>query len=69
MYPGVSAKVQEFFDEKGLDVAVAFCPERVAQGNVIREFSELPQIASVFSERGLQGANNSFDPSRSASSL
>ena len=69
VYPGVSAKVQEFFDEKGLDVAVAFCPERVAQGNVIREFSELPQIASVFSERGLQGANNSFDPSRSASSL
>lgn len=62
VYPGVSAKVQEFFDEKGLDVAVAFCPERVAQGNVIRELSELPQIVSAFSERGLQGATELFRP-------
>jgi UDP-N-acetyl-D-mannosaminuronic acid dehydrogenase len=60
VYPGVSRKVQDFFDREGLDVAVAFCPERVAQGKVIRELSELPQIVSAFSERGLTAARELF---------
>jgi len=62
VYPGVSARVQEFFDRRGLDVAVAFCPERIAQGRAIVELAKLPQIVSAFSERGLLGAKALFAP-------
>jgi len=33
------------------------CPDAVAQGHSLREFSELPQIVSAFDERGLEAAN------------
>jgi UDP-N-acetyl-D-mannosaminuronic acid dehydrogenase len=62
VYPGTSAQVQRFFDRHKLDVAVAFCPERVAQGKSIRELRELPQIISAFSERGLTAARGLFAP-------
>lgn len=62
VYPGVSARVQEFFDRRGLDVAVTFCPERIAQGRAIIELAELPQIVSAFSERGLAAAKALFQP-------
>ena len=62
VYPGVSAKVQQFFERHGLDVAVAFCPERVAQGRAIIELRRLPQIISAFSERGLTAARALFEP-------
>lgn len=61
VYPGVSARVQRFFEAKGLDVAVAFCPERIAQGRAIVELVKLPQIVSAFSERGIEGARTLFD--------
>jgi UDP-N-acetyl-D-mannosaminuronic acid dehydrogenase len=60
VYPGVSAKVQGFFDRRGLDVAVAFCPERIAQGYAITEVAQLPQIVSGFSERGIRAAKAFF---------
>jgi len=62
VYPGVSARVQEFFERRGLDVAVAFCPERIAQGRAIVELAKLPQIVSAFSERGLSAAKALFEP-------
>ncbi|HEX7672445.1 MAG TPA: nucleotide sugar dehydrogenase [Polyangiaceae bacterium] len=62
VYPGVSAKVQAFFDQRGLDIAVAFCPERIAQGRAIQELGKLPQIISAFSERGLAAARALFEP-------
>jgi UDP-N-acetyl-D-mannosaminuronic acid dehydrogenase len=48
IYPGISAHVQQYLRDKGLDIPVAFCPERVAQGHSLREFRELPQIISAF---------------------
>lgn len=62
VYPGVSAKVQRFLDRRGLDVAVAFCPERIAQGRAIEELAKLPQIISAFSEGGLAAAKELFAP-------
>jgi UDP-N-acetyl-D-mannosaminuronic acid dehydrogenase len=62
VYPGVTARVQQFFDKNDLDVAVAFCPERIAQGRAIVELAELPQIISAFSKRGLDGARSLFEP-------
>ena len=48
VYPGTSAKVQRWLRERGLNMSVTFCPERVAQGYSVREFAELPQIVSSF---------------------
>jgi UDP-N-acetyl-D-mannosaminuronic acid dehydrogenase len=60
VYPGTSAKVRDWLLEHGLKTSVAFCPERVAQGHSLREFSELPQIVSAFDERGLEAASELF---------
>src|SRR5450432_2320832 len=48
VFPGISQHIQDYLDEKGVGVQVAFCPERVAQGYSIREFKQLPQIISAF---------------------
>jgi UDP-N-acetyl-D-mannosaminuronic acid dehydrogenase len=60
VYPGTTAKVQEWLREQGLKTSVAFCPERVAQGHSLREFAELPQIVSAFDERGLEAVSKLF---------
>lgn len=60
VFPGTSARVQRWVKEQGLDIRVAFCPERVAQGHSLREFDELPQIVSAFDERGLAEAKALF---------
>jgi len=48
VFPGISRLIQNDLRDKGLDIAVAFCPERVAQGFSLREFQSLPQIISAF---------------------
>ncbi len=62
VYPGTSRKIQDWLDERGLRVDVAFCPERIAQGFAIPEIRELPQIISAFSESGLEAAREFFEP-------
>jgi UDP-N-acetyl-D-mannosaminuronic acid dehydrogenase len=44
VFPGITSHVKEQLHRKGLNIAVAFCPERVAEGSSLREFRELPQI-------------------------
>ena len=48
IFPGISAYTRRWLRDRGLDVQVAFCPERVAQGQSLREFRTLPQIISAF---------------------
>lgn len=48
VFPGTSQHIQHYLQERRLDIQVAFCPERVAQGESLREFRELPQIISAF---------------------
>jgi UDP-N-acetyl-D-mannosaminuronic acid dehydrogenase len=62
VYPGTSARAQQLLKERGLDVDVAFCPERVAEGQALREIRTLPQIISSFSPKGLQAARELFGP-------
>ena len=62
VYPGMSQKLQEQLHARGLDVDVAFCPERVAQGHSLEELQRLPQIVSAFSPRGLAAARDFFAP-------
>lgn len=53
VFPGISRHVQRYLASKGLDIGVAFCPERVAQGHSLREFRQLPQIISAFDKETL----------------
>jgi UDP-N-acetyl-D-mannosaminuronic acid dehydrogenase len=46
LYPGVTQLVHRLMESEGLDVAVSFCPERIAEGNALVELSQLPQIIS-----------------------
>src|SRR4051812_29057986 len=44
VFPGMTRHIERYLQENGLAIKVAFCPERVAQGNSIQEFQSLPQI-------------------------
>ena len=46
VYPGVTRGVEKLFEEAGLAVDVAFCPERIAEGKAMEELFSLPQIVS-----------------------
>src|ERR1700722_574629 len=60
LYPGTSARVARWFDENGLKVDVAVCPERVSQGQGLVEIFSLPQIISSFSDKGLTRVRELF---------
>lgn len=46
LYPGVTSLVAKLVARIGLDIDVAFCPERIAEGKAMTELYELPQIVS-----------------------
>lgn len=52
VYPGVTALVEDLMVDRGLDIDVAFCPERIAQGKAMIELFELPQIIASRSATG-----------------
>ena len=60
VFPGVTRLVEEFIESTGLDIDVSFCPERIAEGKAFVELSELPQIVSARSDRGVQRATQLF---------
>lgn len=51
VYPGVTRRVEGLIDERGLEVDVAFCPERIAEGHAMEELFALPQIVSARDQR------------------
>jgi UDP-N-acetyl-D-mannosaminuronic acid dehydrogenase len=60
VYPGVTARVEKMVAGLGVDIDVAFCPERIAEGKAMTELFELPQIVSSRSTRGLDRASRLF---------
>ncbi len=44
--PGTTERLQRFLADRGFDLPVAFCPERVVQGQAIEEIQHMPQIVS-----------------------
>ncbi|HWG62655.1 MAG TPA: nucleotide sugar dehydrogenase [Streptosporangiaceae bacterium] len=60
VYPGVTALVEQMIAKLGLDIDVAFCPERIAEGKAMTELFELPQIVSSSTERGIDRATVLF---------
>jgi UDP-N-acetyl-D-mannosaminuronic acid dehydrogenase len=62
VYPGSSKMINDILIKEGLNIDVAFCPERIAQGHAVRELADLPQIISSFTENGLQKCEKLFKP-------
>lgn len=60
IYPGVTRKIEQLLGESGLDVDVAFCPERIAEGRAMVELFSLPQIVSARTQRGRSRAAELF---------
>jgi UDP-N-acetyl-D-mannosaminuronic acid dehydrogenase len=60
LYPGVTALVELRLLELGLELDVAFCPERIAEGKAMEELFELPQIVSGRSDAALTRAEKLF---------
>ena len=60
VFPGVTALVEKMLAGLGLQIDVAFCPERIAEGKAMTELFELPQIVSARSPRGMERAAKLF---------
>jgi UDP-N-acetyl-D-mannosaminuronic acid dehydrogenase len=56
IYPGVSGYVSRYLKDKGVEPMIAFCPERIVQGNATKEIQELPQIVSGITKKAQQEA-------------
>nr|WP_308129011.1 nucleotide sugar dehydrogenase [Actinoplanes polyasparticus] len=60
VYPGVTALTERLLSGRGLDVDVAFCPERIAEGKAMTELFELPQIVAARTPQALERAEKLF---------
>jgi UDP-N-acetyl-D-mannosaminuronic acid dehydrogenase len=60
VYPGVTALVEKMVAGLGVQMDVAFCPERIAEGKAMTELFELPQIVSCRTPDGLERASKLF---------
>ena len=58
--PGTTEKIRELLAATGRDIRVAFCPERVAEGQAMEELASLPQIVSGCDERAVAMAAELF---------
>ena len=60
VYPGVTALVEKMIAGLGVQIEVAFCPERIAEGKAMTELCELPQIIASRTPRGMDRASALF---------
>jgi UDP-N-acetyl-D-mannosaminuronic acid dehydrogenase len=60
VYPGVTALVEKMVVALGIEMDVAFCPERIAEGMAMTELFELPQIISSRTRQGVDRAGRLF---------
>ena len=60
VFPGVTRLVEERIAALGLDIDVAFCPERIAEGKAFTELYSLPQIVSGRTPEAVRRASEVF---------
>jgi UDP-N-acetyl-D-mannosaminuronic acid dehydrogenase len=60
VYPGVTALTEKLLKSRGLDVDVAFCPERIAEGKAMTELFTLPQIVAARTPQAMDRAEKLF---------
>ncbi len=61
VYPGVTQKLKLLLSEAKLEIEVAYCPERIAEGRAIFELKSLPQIIGVDSDVAYIKAKEIFE--------
>lgn len=60
LYPGTTTLVERLVQRLGLEIGVAFCPERIAEGAAITELTDLPQLVAARSEEVFSRAEKLF---------
>jgi UDP-N-acetyl-D-mannosaminuronic acid dehydrogenase len=60
VYPGVTALVERMIVGLGVDIPVAFCPERIAEHQAMTELFSLPQIVACNRDDGRRRAAELF---------
>lgn len=60
IYPGVTRLVYERLRKLKRRILLAFCPERIAEGNAIEELVTLPQIVAGFEPAAVEAARSLF---------
>ena len=60
VYPGVTAMVERLLARHGRHIDVAFCPERIAEGQAMTELHTLPQIVSARTPAAVERAAQLF---------
>ena len=60
VYPGTSRYVAQHLAERGCDVDLAFCPERIAEGHALEELHTLPQIIGADTDAAAERATALF---------
>jgi UDP-N-acetyl-D-mannosaminuronic acid dehydrogenase len=60
VYPGVTKLVYDRVRSRGKKIHVAFCPERIAEGQAMEEIKSMPQIISAFEPDALERARDLF---------
>jgi len=60
VFPGTTQQIHDFFGRRGVSVRLSFCPERIVQGQAIRELPRIPQIVSGTTEEAVREAEALF---------
>jgi len=61
VYPGTTEFVEERLKTHGVQVDVAFCPERIAEGNALDEIRNLPQVIGTSTQVAFERARGVFE--------
>src|SRR4051812_46264052 len=62
IYPGTTEWIDDYFKRAGRKLKIAFCPERIVQGNGIEELHKMPQIVSGTTPEAEEEAAALFAP-------
>jgi UDP-N-acetyl-D-mannosaminuronic acid dehydrogenase len=60
VFPGVTQRVNDLFKDHGLSPDITFCPERILEGQALKELKKLPQIVGANSPQGTTRATELF---------
>jgi UDP-N-acetyl-D-mannosaminuronic acid dehydrogenase len=61
VFPGITRKIKEYLLKNNLQLEVAYCPERLIEGNAIYELKNLPQVIGVDSYFAFDLASKIFE--------
>lgn len=61
VFPGVTRNTEQILKEVGLQTQIAFCPERIVEGQALKEIASLPQIIGAYDSDTHERAKRLFE--------